>query len=296
MTKTNKTQIARMSKHITKTEFWDTIMHDVYGPRKGGAIIFVDAENARKGVAKTSCAIALARLFANAFGYDISEDDMTISGENYLKRYKDQPGKEQPSAVVVDEFVGAGSGDSRRAMSNDNLRIAKAWQMLRAKRVITLATLPDWNEADPRLRKYADYRCWCREKPIGVFQPYKVTTPFDSSASKINTEGIPKGNTERISFPNMDGNEDPLYRHLTEKKEKLNESAEWDADEMYGEDSDEPDVDKKEIRKEQKKQIAQNLRDTTEMTLQEISEKVGMSKGWVVEHTDKKVSGVTTNA
>jgi hypothetical protein len=214
-------------------------MHDVFGPRKGGAIIFVDAENARKGVAKTSGAVALARLIARAFRYDLKKNDMTLSGAHYLRRYQEQPGKHQPSVLVLDEFVGAGSGDARRAMSNQNVDFGRAWQLLRSKRVVTLATLPDWNEADPRLQKYADYRVWCRERPIGYFQPYKVTVPFNSSGSgaKVRTKGLSYGDdTDRIAFPNMDAEGDPYYHYLTERKDELIHSSTWDADALEGGD------------------------------------------------------------
>jgi len=237
---------AHFGRHITETKFWNDLMDDVFGPRNGGAIIFIDAENARKGVAKTSGAVALARLIARAFRYDIQPDDLTLSGTRYLQRYQQHPGHEQPSVLVLDEFVGAGSGDARRAMSTQNVDFGRAWQLLRSKRVVTLATLPDWNEADPRLQKYADYRVWCREQPIGFFQPYKVTVPFNSTGSgaKVRTKGLSYGtDTDRIAFPNMDAEGDPYYRYLTEQKDELIHSSTWDADALGGDgegDGEEP--------------------------------------------------------
>lgn len=235
--------IEQESVPIQQTEFWNTLMHDVFGPRKGGAIIFVDAQNARKGVAKTSGAVALARMFANAFNYVIQPEDMTLAGSQYLRRYQEQPGWRQPSVLVLDEFVGAGSGDARRAMSTENVDFGRAWQLLRAKRVVTLATLPDWNEADPRLQKYADYRVWCREKPMGYFQSYKVTVPFNSAGQsvKVQLQGLSNGspNSRRIRFPNMDAEDDPYYRHLTRKKDELIHAGTWDASKLDGEGEEE---------------------------------------------------------
>lgn len=222
-------------RHITKTKFWDELMHDIFGPRSGGAIIFIDAENARKGVAKTSGAVAMARLLSRAFRYQLQRDDFTLAGGKYLERYQEQPGKPQPSALVIDELVGAGSGDSRRAMSNQNLDFASAWQMLRTKRVVTLATLPDWNEVDPRLQKYADYRLWCRERPIGYFQPYKVTTPFnDGGATSVQTSGLNYHGegAARIRFPDMDKQNDPYYQYISDLKDELIHSDSWSADEL----------------------------------------------------------------
>jgi len=253
---------ANFDLHITESKFWDELLDDVYGARSGGAIIFVDAENARKGVAKTSCAVAMARLLSTAFGYEIETDDLTLSGAHYLKRYQEHPGEEQPSVLILDEFVGAGSGDGRRAMSSQNVDFGSAWQMLRTKRVVTLATLPDWNEADPRLQKYADYRLWCREKPIGFFQPYKVTVPFNAagSGSTVKAKGLSYGeNTDRIAFPNMDSEGDPYYQHLTERKDELIHSSTWDADILGDEERPEEQPDPEEIKRRELIKLAIRL-------------------------------------
>lgn len=247
-------------RHITETRFWNELMHDVFGPRKGGAIIFVDAENARKGVAKTSGAVALARLVSRAFRYPLKRDDMTLAGSHYLRRYQEHPGEEQPSALVLDEFVGAGSGDARRAMSNQNIDFGRAWQLLRSKRVVTFATLPDWNEADTRLQKYADYRIWCRERPIGFFQPYKITVPFNSGGqgARVRLKGLSYGSAtkaDRIRFPNMDAQNDPFYQYLKEEKDELIHSSGWDADDLLddGEEAEEDlsaeDIERRELTK-----------------------------------------------
>jgi len=281
--------------HITDTKFWNVLMDDVFGPRKGGAIIFVDAENARKGVAKTSGAVALARVIARAFRYDIQKDDMTLSGSHYLRRYQEHPGKEQPSVLVLDEFVGAGSGDARRAMSTQNVDFGRAWQLLRAKRVVTLATLPDWNEADTRLQKYADYRVWCREKPIGYFQPYKVTVPFNSSGSgaQTRTKGLSySDNTRRIAFPNMDSENDPYYSHLTERKDELIHANGWDADALEGDDEDaEEPLEPEEVRRREAVKVALRLYrpwEENEITYGDVADVVDdYGKSWVGERVNE---------
>jgi len=277
-----------VNEHITETEFWNTLMEDVYGIRKGGAIIFLDAENARKGVAKTSGAVALARLFARAFRYDIQFEDLTLSGTEYLRRYQEHPGQEQPSVLVLDEFVGAGAGDKRRAMAQQNVDFGRAWQLLRTKRVITIATLPDWNEADKRLKKLADYRIWCREKPIGTFQPYKVTVPFNSDGgSGVRTKGLSKdGNgARRIQFPNMDAQNDPYYKHLSQKKDELIHSETWDADHLLDDEAEEvndPDV----VRRREAIRYAIRLyepwNDENDTTYTDVAKVIeGYKKSWV---------------
>ena len=241
--------------HIAFTEFWDEVMHDVFGPRKGGAIIFVDAENARKGVGKTGAAVSLARLFSKAFDYELRDDDFTLSGTEYLRRYQEHPDFEQPSVLVLDEFVGAGTGDARRAMSHQNVDLGRAWQLLRKKRVITLATLPDWQQADKRLRKLADYRVWCRERPIGVFQTYKIVVPFSDSNSgnNIRYKGMGYGveGARRIRFPNLDAHNDQYYRSLTSKKDELIGSDSWDADELGESDEDSGMVDPNDLKRQE---------------------------------------------
>jgi len=284
--------------HIQDSKFWNEVMEDVYGPRKGGAIIFVDAENARKGVAKTSGAVALARLFATAFRYDIKQEDMTLSGGQYLKRYQEHPGEEQPSVLVLDEFVGAGTGDARRAMSSQNVDFGSAWQLLRTKRVVTFATLPDWNQADPRLQKYADYRVWCRERPIGYFQPYKVTVPFNTggAGASVGTKGLTYEDgktTDRIRFPNMDANDDPYYHHLSERKDELIHSSGWDADELVdgvGEDGNEhEELSQKEMQRREQIRVAIRLYkpwdDTTDHSYEDVADAIAeKSASWVGNH------------
>lgn len=276
-----------VTAHITETEFWNTIMRDVYGIRKGGAIIFLDAENARKGVAKTSGAVALARLFSKAFGYDLQPEDLTLSGTEYLKRYQDHPGQEQPSVLVLDEFVGAGAGDKRRAMAQQNVDFGRAWQLLRTKRVITIATLPDWNEADKRLKKLADYRIWCREKPIGTFQPYKVTVPFSSGGGGVRTKGLGRNisGARRIQFPNMDAQNDPFYKHLSKKKDELIHSETWDADHLLDDDVEE-DLEPAQVRRREAVKYAIRLyepwNDENDLTYKDVAKVVeGYKKSWV---------------
>ena len=277
----------RALTHITETKFWDTIMHDVYGPRKGGAIIFLDAENARKGVAKTSGAVALARLFARAFRYKLQKEDFTLSGAEYLKRYQEHPGFEQPSVLVLDEFVGAGSGDKRRSMAQQNVDFGRAWQLLRTKRVITIATLPDWNEADKRLKKLADYRIWCREKPIGTFQPYKITVPFNSGSGGVRTKGLSWEDvgSRRIQFPNMDAEGDPFYHHLSKKKDQLIHSDTWDADLLLKGDTKE-DIDPNNVQRREAVRYSIRLyepwNDDNDTTYTDVARVIeGYKKSWV---------------
>lgn len=219
-----------MSKPLEDTQFWNLLMRDIYGPREGGVIIAIDAENARKGVAKTSAAVSLYDRLAYEFGYEIDTADGVLSAEGIFDRYEEHPGDYQPSAFVWDEAVGGGSGDTRRAMSNENTKLGRAWQILRTKRIVTITTLPNWGDLDTRLQKLADYRLWCREWPIGEFTAYKVNTTFNGK--NVTTKGLGTGHrTTAIKFPDAsadfehvgdaDTGSHPLYEALTEKKAEL---------------------------------------------------------------------------
>jgi len=280
---------------IQKTEFWGEVMDDVLGTREGGAILLVDAENARKGVGKTGCAVTLARAFAKALNYEIEEDDLVIAGENYLQRLRDQPGEYQPSVVVWDEAVGGGSGDSRRHMAEQNRVMGQAWQLLRTKRIISLVTLPDWNDLDSRLQKLADYRIWCREEPIGKFQPYKIVTPFNSS--EVRTKGLGPGDGARkIAFPDLKTEGDPLYQHISEKKDRLIDAGNtFDADEALVADGGDQQQKPEEAAKERAREeaIKTALRavkpwdDDAGMTYRDAAKLIDYSSSWVGDRVDE---------
>ena len=218
--------------------FWDRLLEDIEGPREGGAIVIVDAEDARTGVGKTSAAVAFAKYVAQMFDYQLQERDLVLSGQEYLDLYDKQPGEEQPSVAVWDEAVGAGSGDARRAMSQDNVDLGRAWQIMRTRRVISFVTLPDWGDLDSRLQKFADYRLWAR-RDIGEVNAYEIGTSFQGG--DIRTRGLGPGDSaEPIAFPDMKEIRDRHYLALKEKKDELIESGTLDADAMRddGEDSE----------------------------------------------------------
>jgi len=266
--------------HITETDWWDDLLHGVYGPRKGGARVVIDAEDAATGVGKTGLAVYLARLLSKAFDYELKEEDLTLSGSHYLDRWREHPGKDQPSVVILDELGGAGAGLARRAMSNQNVELANAWQLMRKKRIVSIVTLPHWSRADKDLRQQADYRLWCLSQPIGYFRPYKVGAAFDDGG--VETHGYDDVN--RIGFPDLDGHDDPFYNYLADKKDDLLESEFFDADKLDGQGSNEP-VEPEEVERETKIEIAQNMRENGHTT-REVAKHVGMSHTWVVDNTE----------
>jgi len=269
--------------HLRDTEFWADLCHGVYGPRQGGARIFVDAEDGSTGVGKTTAATAIARACAKAFDYDLSVDDFTLSGSEYLERWREHPGPEQPSVLVLDELVGAGAGDARRAMSNRNVNLGRSWAIMRKKRIVTLVTLPHWSDADRRLRRAADFRLWCLKQPIGYFRPYEVTATFDTG--EVRTRSY--DDVSRIAFPNLGAFGDELLADVTRKKDELLASSAFDADEL-GEEEPDPE----EVERRRKVEDAQRAREKG-LSTREVAEIVDMSQSWVSKYTDPKEAGET---
>ena len=262
--------------HLTETEWWRDMMEGIYGPRQGGARIIIDAEGASTGVGKTGLAVYLAKLFSQMVGYEMQEEDMTLSGAEYLERWKEHPGAEQPSVIILDELGGAGAGHARRAMAQGNVDLGNAWQLMRKKRIITIVTLSHWMRADADLRRQADYRLWCLRKPIGYFRPYKITADFDQG--KVRTRGY--DDVGRIRFPDMAAHEDPHYEYLTQLKDELLASNTLDADELG-----EKEVTAEEADREARREVAQALREQGKSGW-EIGEVIGRSHTWVYQNTE----------
>ena len=268
--------------HITETNWWDDLMHGIYGPRQGGARVIIDAENAATGAGKTGLAVYLARVLSKAFGYDLENDDLTLSGGHYLDRWREHPGAEQPSVLILDELAAAGAGNARRSMSTQNVELGSAWQLMRKKRIVSIVTLPHWAKADKTMRQQADFRLWCRERPIGYFQPYRVGSAFDDGS--ISTKGY--DDVDRIGFPDMDQFGDPFYHYISEQKDELLNSEYFDADRLRDPEDDEDNLTPEEAKRQEMIRIAQRMRDNGD-TVRDIADDIDMSHTWVIEHTEK---------
>jgi len=264
---------------LAETEWWGDLLRGVFGPRQGGARVIIDAENAATGSGKTGLAVYLAQRLARVFDYELQPDDLTLSGAHYLQRWQDHPGEDQPSVIVLDEIAGAGAGNARRGMSQQNVDLGKSWQLMRKKRVVSIVTVPHWQKIDKNLRQQADYKLWCRTDPIGYFHPYRITTMFDDGRAK--TEGY--DDVGRLAFPNLDAADDPFFEILDRKKDELLEAGTLDADEL-GDENDEQ-RDPEEAARQQKIRDAQRSRDNGN-TVKDTAAIVGMSEGWVSNNTE----------
>jgi hypothetical protein len=215
---------------LTDTEFGKDILRAMFGTRQGGVKILIDAKDAALGVGKTSAGICLARYFAWLFDYDLQPEDFVLSPKAYMNRFGDHPGKDQPSVIMLDEMVGAGGGDARRSMAEQNVNLGRIWQLSRAKRIVTITTLASIWDADKRLRKLADYRVLCHRDTIGQFDAYRMGTFDFGGGSDVKFKHL-----SLCRFPDMDG--DKFYEHLADRKTQLNDSQTNKADELLEDES-----------------------------------------------------------
>jgi hypothetical protein len=224
------------------------------------------------------------------FDYEMQEADITLSGDEYLQRWREHPGKEQPSVIILDELAGAGAGDARRAMSNSNVNLGRSWQLMRKKRIITLTTLPHWTDSDSRMRRFSDFRLHCLKQPIGFFRPYRVTTTFDDG--DVQTRGY--DDVQRIKFPNLDKRADELYEHAAKLKDNLLASEVFDADEL-GDAGEQERRDPEDAEREQRKADAQRARNNG-LSTREVADVVDMSQSWVQKYTNPPTDNANTTA
>jgi len=188
------------------------ILQDIYGPRQGGLKLCVDAASSRLGVGKTSTAVWMACELSKLFDYDLTYGDFTLDGEQYKKRWREHSG-DSPSVIVIDEISGAGIGASKKAMSNSNQELARTWELMRAKKIVTITTCADINFIDSALRKLLDIRIHMLDKPLFHAKCYVMKTSFAKSEIRNKTLG------GRIRTPSMAGH--PFLEYLDAQKLEL---------------------------------------------------------------------------
>lgn len=161
--------------------------------------IIIQGKNSQTGVGKTTLAIQLCR-FIDRHGWS-AEEKSYIEPQTYLNDFLDQP---KGSALLLDE-IGAGA-DSRRATSKENVDLSQGWQMLRARNIATVCTLPSTNMLDKRMLELADY--WVLVKRRGLAQPYEIrVNDFNGSVARKPLPG-----EEHIKFPDLPkGDRDKRY-------------------------------------------------------------------------------------
>lgn len=168
--------------------------------------IIVQGKNSQTGIGKTTFAIELCR-FIDENGWDAKEKAF-IDIQNYLNSFLDM---EPKSALLLDE-IGT-QADSRRATSTDNVELSQGWQMLRARNIATVATLPSTNTLDPRMLELADY--WVLVKSRGIAQPFEIrVNDFNGRVARKPIRG-----EEHIRFVDLPDS-DPDKRYLDNIKDE----------------------------------------------------------------------------
>lgn len=224
--------------HIRDSEYWNHLMGEyVYSPAKAGCKILVQGVDSRLGIGKTSFALSLAYEISDEVGWELTEDDVMLSANHFLKRYKEHPGVEQPSVMVLDEVIGAGGGDSRRSMSNRNVNMARTFEIMRKKRIILIMTAADFFSLDSRMKRLLDYVWMIQTRPRWTGLGYQVKTEFGTGAIRLKrlTDG-------HVYFYSMDGC--PLLDHLDRQKDLLLESEAFDFDNIGGVEKKQIDFEK----------------------------------------------------
>lgn len=163
--------------------------------------IIIQGKNSQTGIGKTTLATEMARAI-DQNGWS-AEEKAYIDVGNYLSDFLDM----EPQSVMLLDEIGAGA-DSRRSMSTDNVELSQGWQMLRARNIATIATLPSTNMLDKRMLELADY--WILVKERGKAKPYKIkVNDFNGTVAR---DQIGPNQGEHIIFPDLpNGDADKKY-------------------------------------------------------------------------------------
>lgn len=184
----------------------DKLSHD------NDAKVIIQAENSQTGVGKTTLALQLCR-FVNE-EWNPMETGAYWNVDKYVNDYNRRK-IPSGSAVLLDEIEML--ADTRRSMSNRNLKLSQAWARLRNRNVLNVATLPSVSMLDKRLLELADF--WILVRSRGIAQPYHIQV--NDFTHKIRRE--PFEGDEHIRFKKIP-HSDEDYSYIEEMKSELGSS------------------------------------------------------------------------
>jgi hypothetical protein len=193
-----------------------------------------------------------------------AETNGTLDIYEYLDQYRNlSPG----NVMILDE---AEELDARRSNSNKNVEFSKYWMKMRVRQVTSILTLPTKTALDSRLEELADV--WIEVQRRGKALAHDIqSNPY--------SEKVVTWKVHNLEWPNVADH--PQMRTLHRMKEENIEEGITQSKREHEEEQ----VDPKEIRREQKIEIAQHIRDQ-ELTVSEVAELVDMSEGWVSNNTE----------
>lgn len=221
--------------------------------------IIIQGKNSQTGIGKTTLAIQLCRYIDDNWS---AESHSFVDTKEYVDAHLNMP---KGSALLIDE-IEAGA-DRRRAMSEANVELSKAWATMRARNIATVATLPSISMLDSRMLELADF--WVLVKRRGLAQPYRVRVN-DFNPQKLPQRKPLPGN-EHIRFPDLP-DDDRDKAHLDEIKDEMLEES---GSSHIRKSEHQKKVEKtgKEARKEVRNQAIRELYEKTDLTTTELSEK-----------------------
>jgi len=242
--------------------------------------IIITAEDSETGVGKTTGAGWLALSWTKYFtGNDwfVKPDEYgaglgTVDPKEYFRILQKIPGVYGAGAVVIVDD--AEELDARRSMQNLNVKFSQRWMLMRLKQAITIITLPSPTAIDSRLEELADVWINIRARGVGIAHDIRVQS--------YGSRNVMTKKAMEFEFPDVSDHE-ALQQLRALKEEKMDS---WDE-----EDEKEETPDPKEVSKQQKKEIAQRLRDqgvpieSQDPEKTDISSAVGMSQSWISKNT-----------
>lgn len=233
------------------------------------------------GTGKTQLAIIMSKLISK-YAQEIHGNNYNWNAEEYsfldvyeyLQKYKNA---QKGEVLITDELEFL--ADKRRSLSHGNVHFSQAWQMLRYKNVITIATAPSFANLDMRIAENTDI--WINIMYPGFANDYYIT--MDDFTGEIKYTRLKQmGFRENVRWEPID--DDPDYQILSQKKKDVGIPGMGEDEENL----DEEDLDK--ARNKTKKQLTEDftlnllkMKDSGEirLTQEEIANLVDRSQQYV---------------
>lgn len=222
------------------------------------AVILITADNADRGVGKTTLAVALAKLFDTSDTPFDADRQATVHPDEFVSLYGELP---PGSTLLFDE---SGALDNRRSMSSENVDVTYALQTHRVRQVVTLFVLPSPDMIDKRVEQLADF--WINAQRRGEATVYrKQIHPIERQLyyQKLQT----------VEWPNLDG--DPEFEKVARLK---NQEVINDDQSGY--------IDKEEAEKQKQQAAKENRLQGRNETIQAIAEQTDVTQKAIAEAVD----------
>lgn len=233
--------------------------------------VVITARDGQTGVGKTTLACWLALNWHAMFASDewTPENHATFDVSEFFDLYREL---EAGSVLLMEE---AEQLDSRRSMANENVKFSHYWMAMRVRQICSILTLPSTTALDKRLQQLADV--WIEVHRRGKAKVHGIQV--ESYQKNLQTPKV-----HWLTWPDI--SDHPAVVGLDDMKEQKIDRKLTDMKEE--EETTDPD----EVKREQKIEIAQRMRDagipvkskdSDEKTIVDV---VGMSDAWVYNNTE----------